>query len=63
MRGVFYFYEMHGFLKNVTQKVYEKHSDNISSIIIIVPNKRSQIFLKKEISRVAKKTMYFIWFQ
>lgn len=58
MRGVFYFYEMHGFLKNVTQKVYEKHSDNISSIIIIVPNKRSQIFLKKEISRVAKKTIF-----
>ena len=46
------------FTDSMKQKVYEKHSDNISSIIIIVPNKRSQIFLKKEISRVAKKTIF-----
>ena len=40
-------------LKNVTQKVYEKHSDNISSIIIIVPNKDLK-FLKKEILGLQK---------
>ena len=53
MRGVFYFYKMHGFIKDVVKKISIGYDTDISKTIIVVPNKRSQIFLKKEISEVA----------
>ena len=58
MRGVFYFYKMHGFIKDVVKKISIGNDTDISKTIIVVPNKRSQIFLKKEISEVTKKTIF-----
>ena len=58
MRGVFYFYEMHKFIKDVIKSLYNSSDAHISDIIIILPNKRSRFFLKKEINSVAKKTIF-----
>ena len=58
MRGVFYFYKMHGFIKDVVKKISIGNDTDISKTIIVVPNKRSQIFLKKEISEATKKTIF-----
>ena len=58
MRSVFYFYKMHHFIKNVIEKIFADKTRNISNSIIILPNKRSQVFLKKEISNVSKKTIF-----
>ena len=58
MRGVFYFYKMHDFIKNVIKEIFADGAEYISDYIIILPNKRSRVFLKKEISRVSKKTIF-----
>ena len=58
MRGVFYFYRMHGFIKEVINKIIVSDGTDISKVIIILPNKRSRIFLKQEISRIVKKTIF-----
>ena len=58
MRSVFYFYKMHHFIKNVIEKIFSDKTRNISNSIIILPNKRSKVFLKKEISNVTKKTIF-----
>ena len=58
MRGVFYFYKMHDFIKNVIKEIFTNETEYISDYIIILPNKRSRVFLKKEISRVSKKTIF-----
>ena len=58
MRGVFYFYKMHHFIKNVIGKIFSDKKINISNSIIILPNKRSRVFLKKEISNVSSKTIF-----
>ena len=58
MRSVFYFYKMHGFIKEVINKIIISNGTDISKVIIILPNKRSRIFLKQEISKIAKKTIF-----
>ena len=58
MRSVFYFYKMHHFIKNVIEKIFADNTRNISNSIIILPNKRSRVFLKKEISKISKKTIF-----
>ena len=58
MRGVFYFYRMHGFINEVINKIIVSDGTDISKVIIILPNKRSRIFLKQEISRIVKKTIF-----
>ena len=58
MRSVFYFYKMHGFIKEVINKIIISNGTDISKVIIILPNKRSQIFLKQEISKIVKKTIF-----
>ena len=58
MRSVFYFYKMHGFIKEVISKIIISNGTDISKVIIILPNKRSRIFLKQEISKIAKKTIF-----
>ena len=58
MRSVFYFYKMHHFIKIVIEKIFADNTRNISNNIIILPNKRSRVFLKKEISKVSKKTIF-----
>ena len=58
MRSVFYFYKMHHFIKNVIEKIFSDNKRNISNSIIILPNKRSRVFLKKEISNVSTKTIF-----
>ena len=49
MRGVFYFYIMHDFLKNVVRRLSSAKIP-FSEYTFILPNKRSALFLKKEIS-------------
>jgi len=58
MRGVFYFYKMHDFIKDVIQEIFADKITNISDCILILPNKRSRIFVKKEINRASKKTIF-----
>ena len=58
MRGVFYFYKMHDFIKDVIQGIFADKTTNISDCILILPNKRSRIFVKKEINRASKKTIF-----
>ena len=58
MRGVFYFYKMHGFIKEVINKIIVSNGSDISKVIIILPNKRSRIFLKQEINKIVKKTIF-----
>ena len=50
MRGVFYFYTMHNFLKDVVKRL-SRSKIPFSKYTFILPNKRSALFLKKEISR------------
>ena len=50
MRGVFYFYIMHNFLQDVVKRVSDSKIP-FSEYTFILPNKRSALFLKKEISR------------
>jgi ATP-dependent helicase/nuclease subunit B len=49
MRGVFYFYIMHNFLQDVVKRVSDSKIP-FSEYTFILPNKRSALFLKKEIS-------------
>ena len=49
---------MHDFIKNVVQEIFADETSNISDYIIIIPNKRSKVFLRKEISNIAKKTIF-----
>ena len=58
MRSVFYFYKMHGFIKEVINKIIISNGTDISKVIIILPNKRSRVFLKQEISKIVKKTIF-----
>lgn len=57
MRGVFYFYYMHDFLKDVTKDIFDSNV-NISDCIIILPNKRSSFFLKEEINFQINSTIF-----
>ena len=57
MRGVFYFYYMHDFLKDVTKDIFNNNV-NISDCIIILPNKRSGFFLKEEINFQVSNTIF-----
>ena len=57
MRGVFYFYYMHDFLKDVTKDIFNNNI-NISDCIIILPNKRSGFFLKEEINFQVSNTIF-----
>ena len=50
MRGVFYFYTMHNFIKDVVKRL-SSSKISFSEYTFILPNKRSSLFLKKEISR------------
>ena len=58
MRSVFYFYKMHHFIKNVIEKIIADKTKDISDSIIILPNKRSRVFLKKQISNISQKTIF-----
>ena len=49
MRGVFYFYTMHYFIKEVVKRL-SRSKIPFSKYTFILPNKRSALFLKKEIS-------------
>ena len=50
MRGVFYFYTMHYFIKEVVKRL-SRSKIPFSKYTFVLPNKRSALFLKKEISR------------
>ena len=49
---------MHGFIKEVINKIIISNGTDISKVIIILPNKRSRIFLKQGISKIVKKTIF-----
>tara|TARA_B100001173_G_scaffold18785_1_gene15048 strand:+ start:13686 stop:16373 length:2688 start_codon:yes stop_codon:yes gene_type:complete len=49
---------MHGFIKEVINKIIVSNGSDISKVIIILPNKRSRIFLKQEINKIVKKTIF-----
>ena len=49
MRGVFYFYTMHNFIKDVVKRL-SSSKISFSEYTFILPNKRSALSLKKEIS-------------
>ena len=57
MRSVFYFYNMHGFIKNVLKDIIKKKI-SLTENIFILPNKRSGLFLKREISKISNKTFF-----
>ena len=48
---------MHGFIENVVQNLIRKKYP-ISDYIFILPNKRSGLFLKREISKASNKTIF-----
>ena len=57
MRGVFYFQYVHGFIENVDLDLIRKKYP-ISDYTFILPNKRSGLFLKREISKASNKTIF-----
>lgn len=48
---------MHGFIKSVIQDINSKDQP-LSNYIFVLPNKRSSLFLKNEISKVSNKTIF-----
>ena len=48
---------MHGFIENVVQDLIRKNHP-ISDYIFILPNKRSGLFLKREVSKASNKTIF-----
>ena len=48
---------MHGFIKSVIQDLNSKDQP-LSNYIFVLPNKRSSLFLKNEISKVSNKTIF-----
>ena len=44
MRGVFYFYRMHGFIKEVINKIIVSDGTDISKVIIILQIKDLEFF-------------------
>ena len=48
---------MHGFINSVIQDLNSK-DQNLSNYIFVLPNKRSSLFLKNEISKVSNKTIF-----
>ncbi len=57
MRGVFYFYIMHDFLKNVVERLSNSKIP-FSEYTFILPNKRSALFLKKEIAHFQNANLF-----
>lgn len=49
---------MESFLHLVANYIYQKHNDNLKDITILMPNRRSSIFLTKEFINVSKKATY-----
>ena len=49
---------MESFLHLVANYIYQKHNDNLKDITILMPNRRSAIFLTKEFINVSKKATY-----
>ena len=49
---------MESFLHLVANYIYQKHNDDLKDITILMPNRRSSIFLTKEFVNVSKKATY-----
>lgn len=49
---------MKSFLQEVAEYIYQKHGDNLKDLTILMPNRRSCIFLKQEIAKLTKKTTF-----
>ena len=57
IRGVFYFYTMASFLKEVLDDI-EKKESNISDLTFILPSKRAGTFLKDILAKSIHQTMF-----
>ncbi|HCM29459.1 MAG TPA: hypothetical protein DHW83_01390 [Bacteroidales bacterium] len=49
---------MKAFLQEVAEYIYQKHGDNLKNLTILMPNRRSCIFLKQEIAKLCQKTTF-----
>ena len=49
---------MKAFLQEVAEYIYQKHGDNLKNLTILMPNRRSCIFLKQEIAKLYQKTTF-----
>ncbi len=49
---------MRGFLNEVAERLYHKYGDEVSSLRLIFPSRRSRIFFTEALSRVATKPLW-----
>ena len=40
---------MQTFLNKAAAKIFEKHPDNLHNVLVLLPNKRGELFLKREL--------------
>jgi len=50
---------MKAFLQEVAEYIYQKHGDNLKNLTILMPNRRSCIFLKQEIAKTLKINKFY----
>jgi hypothetical protein len=46
------------FLKQLAQTIIKKHSENLSDVVIILPNRRAKVFLINELQLATDKTIF-----
>ena len=46
------------FLFNIAQKLLDKYKDNLSNVVIVLPSRRSSLFLSSELSKLISKPIW-----
>ena len=46
------------FLKDIASKIYNKHTDDLAEVAIIIPNKRASVYIQKHLSDLIKKPFF-----
>ena len=46
------------FLYSVAERLYNKHTDNLKEITIVVPSQRAGLFIKTHLSKIANKPIW-----
>lgn len=54
----FYLRQMQSFLEKTVKYLYDKYGDDVSELCIVLPNRRSGLFLKTHLSKNLKKTFW-----
>src|SRR5690606_11717112 len=57
-RDVFYFYTMDTFLNKIAQELINNFGDSLTDVTVVLPNRRSKIFLINEIEQNTSKTVF-----